>query len=181
MAPRSGQWKCVCRLVQDGRLVGGRKNLTLDSISVAGTHASHAWPHCVCSHSPSPRRAHCPPSQLPRFPQELVYQWRYYPLSLSPLYKPHRLERASAAKGISAISIPVFGKDNTEKGQHLPLFLAPFLGRTACSQSLVFCEGKMVSLVSRQGRQLQRYTSCGKRLIVGCVFIFLVLKSFKLF
>ncbi|XP_064940860.1 nudix hydrolase 21, chloroplastic-like [Musa acuminata AAA Group] len=27
----------------------------------------------------------------------------------------------------------------------------------------------MVSLVSRQGRQLQRYTSCGKRLIVGCI------------
>ncbi|WOK91930.1 nudix hydrolase 21, chloroplastic-like [Canna indica] len=28
---------------------------------------------------------------------------------------------------------------------------------------------KMVSLVSRQGRQLQRYSKCGSRLVVGCI------------
>ncbi|PKA57844.1 Nudix hydrolase 18, mitochondrial [Apostasia shenzhenica] len=27
----------------------------------------------------------------------------------------------------------------------------------------------MVTTVSRQGRQLQRYTSCGRRLVVGCI------------
>lgn len=39
----------------------------------------------------------------------------------------------------------------------------------------------MVSLVSRQGRQLQRYTSAGGRLVVGLVPIISSLPSFVSF